>query len=235
MEEAFEVVIGGFGDAKVMLTCEHAAERMPSGFSWDPADAWLRGTHWTHDLGAANLTRELAGLWGATAILSRFTRLLADPNRPEEHPDLFRMTAEGRPVQMNQRLDEAERERRLSRLYRPYHAEVDTRIRSSSAEILFAVHSYTPVYEGQRRELEVGVLFDVDEALAERVRARLERAGMRAALNEPYSGKEGLMYSADRHASAHDKKAVELEVRQDLLVDPMFRERLADALTDAFF
>jgi len=235
MEEAFEVVVGGFGEARVMLTCEHATERMPGGWSWHPGDSWLRGTHWTHDLGAANLTRELVGRWGATAVLSRFTRLLTDPNRPEGHPDMFRQAAEARPIQMNQGLSDEERERRLARLYRAYHAEVDTRIRNSSAEVLFAVHSFTPVYEGDHRELEIGILYDIEEELAEHVVKRIERAGMKVALNEPYSGKEGLMYSADRHASDHDKQAIEIEVRQDLLTSADFRERLADALTDSFF
>ncbi len=235
MEEAFEVVIGGFGESRVMLTCEHASERMPSGWTWHPEDAWLRGTHWSHDIGAANFTRELADRWGATAVLSRFSRLLADPNRPEGHPEVFRERAEGRPIRMNQKLSDDEKERRLETLHRAYHGEVHRRIEKSPAEILFAIHSYTPIYEGFRRELEVGVLFDIEEELARHVMARIARLGLNVALNEPYSGKEGLIYSADRHARANAKQAVEIEVRQDLLVDPAFRERLADALTDSFF
>ena len=34
--------------------------------------------------------------------------------------------------------------------------------------------------------------------------------------NEPYSGKKGLMYSADRHGTHHDLPCLELEVNQGL-------------------
>lgn len=235
IEESYEVVVAGDGDASVFLTCEHASEHVPRPFRWHPDDAWLRGTHWAYDLGAAELTRDLAAAWGATAVLSRFTRLLADANRPPGHADLFRATAEGRPVAANQRLSDEERERRMELLYRPYHAAIDRELRRGKAEILFAVHSFTPVYEGRPRHMEVGVLYDTEEALAVRVRDALAGDGLEVKLNEPYSGKEGLIYSADFHAAAHERRAVELEVRQDLVVDDAFRSRLVDALTRAFF
>jgi len=65
----------------IILTCEHASERMPEPFRFPEEDAWLVGTHWAYDLGAADLTRELADAIGAAAVLSRFSRLLIDPNR----------------------------------------------------------------------------------------------------------------------------------------------------------
>jgi hypothetical protein len=43
-------------------------------------------------------------------VLARFSRLLADPNRPTDAADLFRATADGRPIRMNQRVDAAEEE-----------------------------------------------------------------------------------------------------------------------------
>lgn len=235
IEESYEVVVAGDGGARVFLTCEHASEHFPRPWAWHPDDAWLRGTHWAFDLGAANLTRDLAAAWGATAVLSRFSRLLADPNRPPGHPDLFRTTAEGQAIATNAGVSDDERERRMAQLYRPYHAAIDRELDASEADILFAIHSFTPVYEGEPRHLEVGVLYDVEEALATRVRDALAADGIEVKLNEPYSGKEGLIYAADFHAAAHARRAVELEVRQDLVVDDAFRRRLVDALGRAFF
>jgi len=235
MEDSFEIVTAGAGDSRVLLTCEHASARAPEPFAWHPDDAWLKDTHWSHDIGAADLTRDLAREWQATAVLSRFTRLLADPNRPEGHSELFRSLAEGRPVRMNQGITEAEEETRLEALYRAYHGAVDTQVRTKSAEILFAVHSFTDVYEGAPRSLEVGILFDSEADLAGHIAERIAQAGMRVALNEPYSGKEGLMYSVDHHATVHEKQAIEIEVRQDLIVDGNFRRRLVEALSSALF
>ncbi len=208
------------------LTCEHASQRMPEPWEWPAADHWLVGTHWAYDIGAAELVRELVEEVGGVAVLSRFTRLLADPNRPEGSPTLFRTAADGHAVELNRGLSEAERERRLERLWRPYHRAVDEAVAGSRSAVALSVHTFTPVYEGAQRRLEVGVLFDREQELARALGDALAAEGLWVELNEPYSGKEGLIYAIDRHARAHGRRAVELEVRQDLAVDDFFRARL---------
>ncbi len=217
-------------EARVLVTCEHATQRVPEGYAWPAQDDWLRDTHWAFDLGAEALARGAAEALGAGLVMSRFSRLFIDPNRPEDSPTLFRDTAEGRPVALNStHLDDAGRARRIEGLLRPYHAAVDAAVAECRAEILLSMHSFTPVYEGEVRALEIGVLFTEDEALAARVADALS-ARWRTALNEPYSGHDGLMYAVDRHARAHGRRAVELEVRQDLAVDPGFQAELVPVL-----
>ena len=223
------------GDGPVLITCEHATERMPPGWSWPEEDAWLIGTHWAYDLGAREVTVELAHALGARAVLARYSRLLVDPNRDERSETLFRDRAEDRPVHLNTtHLDAAERRRRVERLLRPYHARLSRSVRGSRASTLVAIHSFTPVYEGEVRELEIGVLYDHDEALARRAAEALDGAGLRVALNEPYSGKDGMMYSIDRHARASGRAGIELEIRQDLATDPDFRADLVALLARLF-
>lgn len=215
--------------ARVLVTCEHASQRVPAGYRWPDEDRWLRDTHWAYDIGALEMARDLAAALGAPEVSSRYSRLLVDPNRPEDSPTLFRDRAEGKPVVMNtEELDEAERARRVEELLRPYHAALDAAVAESHAELLVSMHSFTRVYEGKVRELEIGVLFTEDEGIASRVADALS-ARFEVALNEPYSGHDGLMYSVDRHARAHGRRAIELEVRQDLTLDPAFRE-VFDAL-----
>jgi predicted N-formylglutamate amidohydrolase len=232
-EEAVEIVKGRTSAAQVLITCEHASERLPEPWQWPAEDRWLVGTHWAFDLGADELTRDLARELGATAVLSRFSRLIADPNRPEGSADLFRRVAEGRPIGLNRAIDDREERRRLA-LWRAFHEAVDGEVLRSGAPVLFAVHTFTPVYEGSPRTLEVGVLFDQEEGLAERLRAAVAAAGFRVALNEPYSGKLGLMYSVDRHARQHGRRAIELELRQDLAVDAEIRARLVASVAALF-
>lgn len=231
VEEAWEVVRTS-GHAGVLVTCEHASQRLPEPWQWSEQDRRLVDTHWAYDLGAAELTRDYADAIGATAVLSRFSRLLADPNRPEDSPTLFRQIAEGMPVELNARIDAAEREIRLDGYYRPFHEAVDREVAASHAPLLLAMHTFTPIYEGTRRELEVGVLFDEEEALAMELIAAFSRAGLRVAPNEPYSGRSGLIHVVDRHARTHGRRAIELEVRQDLAVDPDFRARFVRVLAE---
>jgi predicted N-formylglutamate amidohydrolase len=218
-------------DAAAFLTCEHASQDLPPPFRWPDEDAWLRGTHWAYDLGAAALTRELAAELGAGAVLSRFSRLLIDPNRSEDAPDLFRATAEGRAVFLNRDIGDGERSQRLA-MARAYHAAIDEALQSDAAPVVLSIHTFTPLYEGAPRSVEVGVLFDQEELLAEKVRAALAQSGFQALLNEPYSGRLGLIYSADRHARRHGRRALELELRQDLACDEAARARVVAALRE---
>lgn len=227
LAEAVEIARTG-GETPVLLTCEHASERIPEPWRWHEGDGWLRGTHWAFDIGAAEITRELCAAWGATAVLSRFSRLLSDPNREPSAPDLVLGSAEGRSVELNRGVDRAETERRLARLWHPYHDAVEQELARVDARVVLAIHTFTPVWGGKPRDFELGVLFDLEEELAERTRAELVRAGFDTRMNEPYSGKAGLIFSAHHHATRRGNgvAALELEMRQDLAADPRARARL---------
>lgn len=225
---ACEVIVARDRSAPLMLTCEHASAKLPAPYAWPRGDAWLAHTHWAVDLGAADLTRELAEAMGASAVLCGFSRLLIDPNRPLGSPTSIRMRAEGRTIELNASVDAVERRRRVA-YWEGYHHGAESAARDSEAPVLFAVHSFTPVYEGQQRELSIGVLFDHEEAAAERLARWLEPLGP-VRLNEPYSGRDGLIYSAQRHADASGKRPLEIEVRQDLAAEPRFRAELIELL-----
>jgi predicted N-formylglutamate amidohydrolase len=233
VEEAYEVVRGAV-DAPLFLSCEHASERLPEPFVWPEADQRLVGTHWAFDLGARELTLELAAALNTGAVLSRFTRLLADPNRPEDHGDLFRAVADGERVHFNHAIAERERALRIERYHRPYHAALDEELGRTRSPVLLAIHTFTPLYEGKVRTVELGVLFDREEQAAAKLGQILAAELPGVAYNEPWSGKAGLMYSCERHAEKHGRVALELEVRQDLAVDPAYRARLIGVLSRHF-
>jgi predicted N-formylglutamate amidohydrolase len=222
---AVEVLRFG-ASAIALITCEHASAEFPPPWTLSAEDSWLEGTHWTFDLGARDLAGELCEIIGTVGVLARFSRLVADPNRPTEAEDLFRASAEGRAIALNRSVDTIDRGMRLA-LWEKYHRALHREVERSPAEILLAVHTFTPLYEGMPREMEIGVLFDEEEELADSVCADLASEGFHVAMNAPYSGKDGLMYSVDRHAKQHGRRALELEVRQDLAVQSDVRRRIA--------
>jgi predicted N-formylglutamate amidohydrolase len=169
------------------------------------------------------------------AVLCGFSRLLADANRDADDPTVFRLEAHGRPVALNSNLTDAERRERIARFHAPYHAAIDLLLlRYPNAGVVLSMHSFTPVYEdGPPRPMEIGVLFDHEEALASAVISSLARDGWIVASNEPYSGKAGLIYAAERHADQHRRRALELEIRQDLAQDERRRPRLVESLRNA--
>lgn len=233
MEPLEPEIVHGPADALVALTCEHASDHFPHPYRLEGPDARLAGTHWAIDLGARELTLELAKALGAPAVLARCSRLVVDVNRGLDAPTLFRGDADGLAIELNRDLGPEERQTRIARFYEPYHRAVDAMIAGTRAPLLFAVHSFTDEYEGSPREMELGILFDREDELGAELAAACAVAGFHTAENEPWSGKDGLIYSADRHAAAHERRALELEVRQDRCLDPAFRARLVPVLVRA--
>ncbi len=229
-----EELDGDFG-GRVVFTCEHASAALPEPWVWPAQDRWMVDTHWASDIGAAELTRKVARFMNAPAVLSRFSRLLIDPNRPLDSDTLFRRNADGKTVHLNEALLETDRQRRIDDLYRPYHEAVSAMVERSRGDTVFSIHTFTDNYEGDARVLELGVLFDYDEEeVALQLLGHLEQAGFHVLANEPWSGKDGLAYSAVRHARQFGRQALEIEARQDLVVDDEFSSRLAEALASFF-
>jgi predicted N-formylglutamate amidohydrolase len=233
LTEAVEEIDGDF-DGRLVFTCEHASAHLPEPWRWPEEDRWVVDTHWASDIGAAAFTRRVAQLMNAPAVLSGFSRLLIDPNRPLDSDTLFRQNADGRTVHLNEALLDAERARRIDRFYHPYHAAVSAMVERSRGDTVFSIHTFTDTYEGDARVLELGVLFDHDQEPAQRLVRHLEAAGFHALANEPWSGKAGLAYSPVRHAREFGRCALEIEARQDLIVDDSFAARLAAALASFF-
>jgi predicted N-formylglutamate amidohydrolase len=235
IEDSYEVA--GDPDAGPFLfICEHATRRLPE---WEPSpeDLPYLEDHWGWDIGAGDLARELARSTGSAAVLSRFSRLVCDPNRaPEEASFVVREVA-GHALSFNRGVDDAERARRCARYFDAYHAAVDRalarRVAAGREVLLCSIHSFTPVWDGRARAMEVGVLYDDHHAVAARLADALEREGFATAHNEPYSGLAGLIYSARRHGRAHGVVYLELEVRNDAIASPELARAVAPRIARA--
>lgn len=207
-------------DGPFVFTCEHASNRLV-GVEATAADRALLDDHWGWDRGIAPVTEALARQLDSVAVLSDFSRLLVDPNRALDSPTLVVERCGEAPVSFNQGLDKAAIRHRIETLYAPYHGAIDRVCRARLARgpaHLVSMHSYTPDYLGQKRAMEIGVLFDEYEKEAEWLGAALSAEGFVVALNEPYSGKAGAFtYSIMKHGQAHGVPFLELEVRNDLL------------------
>lgn len=219
-----EIVGSPAAAGPLVVTCEHAGNAIPPPLQPSQADLpWLE-THWGWDIGAGEVARQVVAQTGSVGVLARFSRLVCDPNRTPDDPTFVLPRVDGHTLSFNQNLDAAELERRRQAYYEPYHATIDRILGERRAHggdlLLLAVHSFTPQLGEERREMELGVLFDQYVAIADRMAALMRREGFHTALNEPYSGFDGLMYSAQRHGNAHGVVYLEVEIRQDLLAQP---------------
>jgi predicted N-formylglutamate amidohydrolase len=229
--EAFEIE-GTEAPGPWLVTCDHASNAVPPWVAG--GDLGLppeeMGRHIAHDIGAAGLARALARRLDSPAILSRFSRLVIDPNRGEDDPTLVMRLYDGTVIPANRRIDAAGIAERLDRLHRPYHAAL-ARLAAGRAAIC-AIHSFTPRLRGRPpRPWHVAVLHSpLDGRLALPLLRRLKaEPGLAVGDNQPYSGHlPG--DSIDRHALGPGRLNVLVEVRQDLIADPAGQEAWAARL-----
>ena len=229
--EAAEIVEG---TRPLLFTCEHASQRVPPPLEPSEEDLEVLSTHWGWDIGAGDLTRALCRRLDSSAVLSRFSRLVCDANREVDDPTWIRGEAEGRRVSFNRRVSPAERQRRLESYHAPYHSAIDAALGVMGPDTaLIAIHSFTPRFIHEVREMRVGVLYDDHEELALALAEALREEIPETELNAPYSGFDGLMYSATRHGRGHGVTYLELEIRQDQLLVDEHVELMADLLASA--
>ena len=169
------------------------------------------------------MTRSLAAALGVPALLTRYSRLLIDPNRGADDPTLIMRLSDGAVIPGNRRLDEAERERRTRLYYAPYHraidAVIDQCLASGAPPMLLSIHSFTESWKETPRPWHVGVLWDRDLRLAKPLLDGFYAEGdLIVGDNEPYSGQlEGDCLW--QHATGRGLVNALIEIRQDLIRD----------------
>ncbi|MEQ8232817.1 MAG: N-formylglutamate amidohydrolase [Gammaproteobacteria bacterium] len=240
-EPAPFVVERAAGTAPFFLTCDHAGTRIPRALGDLGLAPGALETHVGWDIGALDVARDLAARLDATLVWQPYSRLVVDCNRPVSSRQLVPARSERTAIPGNLRVDAAARAQRLAAIHAPYHAAItrllDARAARGQASVYVAVHSFTPVYDGQPRPWQLAVLYGADARLA---RPLIDLARADAALvvgdNEPYRIDEE-DYGVPVHALGRGLPNALLELRQDELVAPAaaarWSERLASLLVAA--
>jgi predicted N-formylglutamate amidohydrolase len=224
-------VLPGRLDAGLLVVCDHAGRATPARLKrLGLADEALE-RHIAYDIGAAELSRNLARRLNATLIEQTYSRLVIDCNRGPGRADLIPETSDGTIVPGNAGLDEAQIQARIDAIHTPYHAaiaaEIDRAVAAGAAPALILIHSFTPIMGGFQRPWQVGVLHQ-GAALSLSMLALLQaEPDLTVGDNAPYA-MDDIDYTAPRHAQARGLQYLELETRQDLIADAAGQAQFAD-------
>ena len=220
--ESFRI-LPGRADGGLVLICDHAENAFPDDYGTLglPADQLRR--HIAYDIGARAITERLSAQLGVPAILSRFSRLLIDPNRGADDPTLIMRLSDGAVIPGNKDLDRTERGKRIRRYYAPYHAAIERVIEACMASgtlpAILSLHSFTESWKGVPRPWHVGILWDKDPRLAKPLLDGFYSGhDVIVGDNEPYKGSlRG--DSCWQHATVRGLAQAIIEYRQDLVRD----------------
>lgn len=228
------VVMNSNSTSPILLVCDHASRRFPTALGTMGLDPVALRCHLALDIGAGALTERLATSLSATAVLCQYSRLIVDCNRQLMDPSAFLEFGDGIIIPGNRNLHPEEKKQRADEIYWPYHNAVTSQVERLRAEgrlpIFIAVHSFTPVLNGESRSCEMGVLWDTDRVTAEIFVHDLREAGFNVGDNEPYSGKAPHDFTIDHHAELIGLPHVGLEIRQDLIDDDRGVEEISEVL-----
>ena len=211
---------------RVIITCEHGGNRVPAAYRAlfaSPQAAAALESHRGYDLGSLELGRRLARHMHAPLHAATVTRLLVELNRSLHHPQLFSA--------FTRNLDRQTKQRIITRYYQPHRSAVQRRIaqwiRRKKPVLHVGVHTFTPVFNGELRNADIGLLYD-PAALCEKRFAELWRSEIksiapqiRVRMNYPYRGKsDGLVTALRKQFDASHYLGIELEVNQRFPLGP---------------
>jgi len=208
----------------IVCVVDHASNHVPEDIDL-AIPARLLDDHIALDIGTAAIAERLARDHAIPAHLAAVSRLVCDLNRDEDAPGLVPEVSDGHPIPGN---IGADRQGRLNRFHRPYHAALGAWLEGAAPALIISLHSFTPSLASREepRPWQVGVLYNTDARAARIAIPLFEAEGLMVGDNLPYSGRD-LNYTMNRHAEGRGRAYLGLELRQDLVRDAADHARWA--------
>jgi predicted N-formylglutamate amidohydrolase len=212
---------------RIVCTADHASNAVPADITLGIPERLLH-EHIAVDIGTEAIAEILARDHAIPAHIAAVSRLVCDLNREETAPGLVPEASDGHLIPGN---IGADREGRLNRFHRPYHTALADWLAAAEPSLTLSLHSFTPRLETSdaARPWEVGVLYNTDDRAARIAIPLLAAEGLNVGDNLPYSGRD-LNYTMNRHAEAHGRPYLGIEIRQDLAQTPADYARWAALL-----
>jgi len=220
------------GAGRFVLFCDHASNHIPAELHQLGLPAAERARHIAWDIGAAGVTAALSEILDAPAILCNTSRLVIDCNRQLYTADLIPEISDGTMIPGNRNLSETARAIRIERWFHPYHNAIESVLLDREAKgvpsVMVSIHSMTAELAGQPRPWQIAISSHLDRRMAEPVLAALRRSGdIVVGDNQPYDVNPELDYSIPCHALRRRRLHIQVEFRQNEILDATSQYRWA--------
>ena len=214
---------------KLMLTCEHASNRLPATFKkFVPVD--VQQTHRAYDIGALKVFRKLVKFAKPEfSCEGKFSRLFVDLNRTITNKSAF-----------SDYLRDNENAKAAATAYwKEYRENVEKFVAKNigaskkgaknngkeGADIVhLGIHSFTPALNGKVRNADIGILYDPkrpqERAYANVIRGEIKRLypHMKVRFNYPYKGSSDGLTTSLRKKYGPRYVGIEIEINQKFFI-----------------
>ena len=205
---------------KLMLTCEHASNRLPAAFKKAvPAD--VLKTHRAYDIGALLVFSKLVRFAKPEFCCEgKFSRLFVDLNRTITNKSAFSEYYEA--LEASDKAAAEKAKAQATAYWKEYRECVEKFVASNkSTEIVhLGIHSFTPVLNGKVRNTDIGILYDParpqERAYANVIKDEIKRLypDMKVRFNYPYKGTSDGLTSTLRKKFGQRYVGIEIEINQ---------------------
>lgn len=202
------------GDSNIFFTCEHASKKIPKEYAGlGLSKSEKENCKDLYDVGSFEMTNFLAKKLNSSALCADVSRLVIDCNRrlnaknkdKDKHHScalktelLVEMDGIEKMIKIpgNVFSDKeaylAEEKRRYEKYATPYlHAAyktIDELRKKHKKSYIIQLHSFYPQYNGDKRTVDIGVLFDRAEEISKRIANNLRKNTSLCVMeNEPWS------------------------------------------------
>ena len=201
----------------LLLVCEHAGQAIPSRLGDLGISQAALDSHIGWDIGAANVTRQMARTLNTPAVLQRYSRLVIDCNRPVDAPGAIPEISDHVEIPGNCAMAASERTTRVTEIFEPYQKVVGALLRKPSRRIVLSIHSFTQTMNGQHRPWEIGFLFRKDTETSRRLGQFVQDTlpDLTIGLNEPYQINDASDWFVPQHGEAKGIPHSLIEIRNN--------------------
>lgn len=228
------IVVNKDGSSPFVLVCEHAGLELPEALGDMGMSPTELKSHVAWDPGAAAVAELMATELNGTLIKQRYSRLVYDCNRPPSSDEAMRAVSEDTRIPANADLSEDDKQWRIRNIYEDFHDCVAQHLDKRDEPVLVTIHSFTPVYHGVQRRVDVGILHDDDSRLADAVLSVAEfDEGVVVLRNEPYGPEDGVTHTLKLHGEKRQILNVMIEIKSELIDDEKNQQHYAHQLAKA--
>jgi predicted N-formylglutamate amidohydrolase len=220
---------------KLMLTCEHASNRLPAAFKKAvPAD--VLKTHRAYDIGAVQVFRKLARFAKPEfSCEGKFSRLFVDLNRTITNKNAFSEYYEA--FETHDKAAAEKVKAQATAYWKEYRDNVEKFVQQNISKgnkgtasksvtnkgteiVHLGIHSFTPVLNGKVRNTDIGILYDParpqERAYANVIKDEIKRLypAMKVRFNYPYKGSSDGLTTTLRKKFGPRYVGIEIEINQ---------------------